>query len=216
MLTARLMDRVGKGIRGAPRDALVADIAPPELRGAAFGLRQSLDTVGAFLGPLLAMALMLLWANDFRAVFWVATIPAFLAVALLFLGVQEPERQRTRTAPSIRSAAGIWRDCRWRTGGWWASVRCSRWRAFPKRSWCCARSRAGCRSPCAAGTDRDERRLFAVAPIRSASSSDRMSHAGLLALGLVVLIAADLVLACEQPLDLGLGRASRCGACTWA
>ena len=93
VLGARLMDRVGKGIRGAPRDALVADIAPPQLRGASFGLRQSLDTVGAFLGPLLAMGLMLLWANDFRAVFWVAVIPAFLAVALLFFGVQEPQRK---------------------------------------------------------------------------------------------------------------------------
>lgn len=92
VVAARLLDRVGKGIRGAPRDALVADIAPPELRGAAFGLRQSLDTVGAFLGPLLAMGLMLLWANDFHAVFWVAVIPAFLCVALLVLGVQEPER----------------------------------------------------------------------------------------------------------------------------
>ncbi|MEK9803527.1 MAG: MFS transporter [Curvibacter sp.] len=92
VIAARLLDRVGKGIRGAPRDALVADIAPPELRGAAFGLRQSLDTVGAFLGPLLAMGLMLLWANDFQAVFWVAVIPAFLCVALLVLGVREPER----------------------------------------------------------------------------------------------------------------------------
>ena len=92
ILTARLLDRVGKGIRGAPRDALVADITPPELRGAAFGLRQSLDTVGAFLGPLLAMGLMLLWANDFRAVFWVATVPAFLCVALLIFGVREPNR----------------------------------------------------------------------------------------------------------------------------
>ncbi len=93
VVAARLIDRVGKGIRGAPRDALVADIAPPEVRGAAFGLRQSLDTVGAFLGPLLAMGLMLLWANDFQAVFWVAVIPAFLAVVLLFFGVQEPEHR---------------------------------------------------------------------------------------------------------------------------
>jgi len=93
VVTARLTDRVGKGIRGAPRDALVADLAPPELRGASFGLRQSLDTIGAFLGPLLAMGLMLLWANDFRTVFWVATVPAFLSVALLFFGVQEPERR---------------------------------------------------------------------------------------------------------------------------
>jgi MFS family permease len=93
VLVARLIDRVGKGIRGAPRDALVADIAPRELRGAAFGLRQSLDTVGAFLGPLLALGLMLLWANDFRAVFWVAIIPGFLSVALLLFGVQEPEKK---------------------------------------------------------------------------------------------------------------------------
>ncbi len=92
IITARLADRVGKGIRGAPRDALVADIAPPELRGAAFGLRQSLDTVGAFLGPTLAIVFMLLWADDFRAVFWVASVPAFLCVALLIWGVHEPER----------------------------------------------------------------------------------------------------------------------------
>ncbi len=93
MLTARLLDRVGKGFRGAPRDALVADIAPAHLRGAAFGLRQSLDTVGAFLGPLFAVGLMLLSANDFQAVFWVAVIPGLMAVALLIFGVKEPERQ---------------------------------------------------------------------------------------------------------------------------
>ena len=104
VIAARLLDRVGKGIRGAPRDALVADIAPPDQRGAAFGLHQSLDTVGAFIGPLLAMGLMLLWANDFSAVFWVATLPAFLCVALLVLGVQEPERPAShrRTNPISR------------------------------------------------------------------------------------------------------------------
>jgi MFS family permease len=91
VLTDRLLDRVGKGIRGAPRDAWVADITPLHLRGAAFGLRQSLDTMGAFLVPLLAVGLMLLWANDFRAVFWVAVIPGLMAVALLLFGVQEPE-----------------------------------------------------------------------------------------------------------------------------
>lgn len=89
VLSARLLDRVGKGIRGAPRDALVADITPPEIRGAAFGLRQSLDTVGAFLGPLLAVGLMLLWQDDFRAVFQVAVIPGLLAVLVLQFGVKE-------------------------------------------------------------------------------------------------------------------------------
>ena len=104
VIAARLIDRVGKGIRGAPRDALVADIVPPSLRGAAFGLRQSLDTAGAFIGPLVAMALMLAWQDDFHAVFWIAVIPAALCVALLVLGVQEPERPpgTPRTQPIRR------------------------------------------------------------------------------------------------------------------
>ncbi len=97
ILAARLLDRVGKGIRGAPRDALIADITPVEIRGAAFGLRQSLDTVGAFLGPLLAVALMLLWSNDFRAVFWVAVIPGLLSVLVLFIGVQEPVQTHSQS-----------------------------------------------------------------------------------------------------------------------
>ena len=92
VFTARFVDRVGKGIRGAPRDALVADIAPPELRGAAYGLRQALDSVGAFVGPLLAVAFMMWLADDIRTVMWVAVVPAFVAVALLALYVREPER----------------------------------------------------------------------------------------------------------------------------
>ena len=91
VFAARLTDRVGKGIRGAPRDALIADITPENARGVAYGLRQSLDTIGAVAGPLMAMGLMLLWANDFRAVFWVAVIPAFLSVMVLFFGVREPK-----------------------------------------------------------------------------------------------------------------------------
>jgi MFS family permease len=92
LIAARFVDRVGKGIRGAPRDALVADLAPVGLRGSAFGLRQSLDTFGAFLGPLAAIGLMWLFSNDFRSVFWVAVIPAFLALALILLAVHEPAR----------------------------------------------------------------------------------------------------------------------------
>ena len=88
---ARFLDRIGKGIRGAPRDALIADLTPPEIRGAAFGLRQSLDTIGAFAGPLLAMALMLAWNDDFRAVFWVAVIPAMLSFLLVAFAVKEPD-----------------------------------------------------------------------------------------------------------------------------
>ncbi|MFK0095963.1 MFS transporter [Pseudomonas sp. NPDC090592] len=97
LTAARFVDRVGKGIRGAPRDALVADVTPPELRGAAFGLRQALDTVGAFLGPLLAMMLMWLTASHFQAVFWVAVIPALVAVYILVAFVREPEVPTTTT-----------------------------------------------------------------------------------------------------------------------
>jgi MFS family permease len=92
VFAARFVDRIGKGIRGAPRDALVADIAPPQLRGAAYGLRQALDSVGAFVGPLLAMVFMLWFANDIAAVMWVAVVPAFIAVLLLMIYVREPER----------------------------------------------------------------------------------------------------------------------------
>jgi MFS family permease len=100
IVAARFVDRVGKGVRDAPRDALVADLAPQEARGASMGLRQALDTVGAFLGPLLAIGLMALTANRFRVVFWVGVVPAFLAVALLVVGVREPLRP-TRGAPGF-------------------------------------------------------------------------------------------------------------------
>jgi MFS family permease len=96
VFAGRFVDRIGKGIRGAPRDALVADITPPALRGAAYGLRQSLDSVGAFLGPLLAFVLMARFANDVAAVLWVAVVPAIAAVALLALAVREPERPQPR------------------------------------------------------------------------------------------------------------------------
>jgi MFS family permease len=92
VFVGRFIDRIGKGIRGAPRDALIADITPAALRGAAYGLRQSLDSVGAFVGPLLAVVMMGTFAGDIRAVLWTAAVPACLAVALLALAVREPER----------------------------------------------------------------------------------------------------------------------------
>ena len=90
VLAARFVDRIGKGIRDAPRDALIADITPPAIRGAGYGIRQALDNVGGFAGPLLAVALMVFYANDFRAVFWWALVPAALAVLLIAVGVREP------------------------------------------------------------------------------------------------------------------------------
>ena len=104
IFAARFIDRVGKGIRGAPRDALIADVTPAAVRGAAFGLRQTLDTVGAFAGPLLAVALMAATHGAFRTVFWIAVIPAAVAVALLILFVREPERTQPARPRSRRCA----------------------------------------------------------------------------------------------------------------
>ena len=117
LVGARFIDRVGKGIRGAPRDALVADISPPQMRGASFGLRQSLDTVGAFLGPLVAVALMWLTAGNIPLVFWAAVAPAFVSVLLLVTLVPEPERP-AGTQP-VKSPLSL-RELR-RMGGafWW-------------------------------------------------------------------------------------------------
>lgn len=91
VLAARFIDRIGKGIRDAPRDALIADVTPSAVRGAGYGIRQALDTVGAFVGPLAAVALMALYADNFRAVFWWALLPAALAVLLIVIGVREPD-----------------------------------------------------------------------------------------------------------------------------
>jgi MFS family permease len=107
ILVARFLDRIGKGIREAPRDALIADITPSAIRGASYGLRQALDTVGAFTGPLLAVGLMTLYADDFRSVFWWALLPAGLAVLLLLFGVREPDDVKAAPARGrwpIRSA----------------------------------------------------------------------------------------------------------------
>ena len=107
VLLARFLDRIGKGIRGAPRDALVADLTPADKRGAAFGLRQSLDTVGATLGPAAAIGLMYLFNDDIRTVLWFAVIPAVLAVAVLVFGVKEPSPKRsTARAPLLASEIG--------------------------------------------------------------------------------------------------------------
>ena len=97
VLGARVADRIGKGLRGAPRDALVAEVTPEAVRGAAFGLRQSLDAAGAFVGPLLASALLLFWTDDYRSIFWVALIPGVLCLLLILIGVEEGNASATET-----------------------------------------------------------------------------------------------------------------------
>ena len=194
VVTARLLDRVGKGIRGAPRDALVADITPSHIRGAAFGLRQSLDTVGAFIGPLIAVGLMLLWSNDFRSIFWVAVVPGLMAVALLVIGVREPEgavRER-RTNPIRRENLN-------RLGNpyWWVVIIGAVFTLarFSEAFLVLRAQQSGIAMAFVPLVMVTMNLVYAASAYPFGKLSDRMSHSTLLAAGLVVLIAADLVLA---------------------
>lgn len=197
VLTARLLDRVGKGVRGAPRDALVADIAPPQVRGAAFGLRQSLDTVGAFLGPLLAVGLMLLWANDFRAVFWAAVVPGLLAVALLLFGVREPEphTEAKRINPIRRENLRRLSGAYWWLVGVGAVVTLAR---FSEAFLVLRAQQGGIAIALVPLVMVAMNVVYAASAYPFGKLADRMSHKTLLAWGLAVLIAADLVLAMDD------------------
>lgn len=194
VVTARLLDRVGKGIRGAPRDALVADITPSHVRGAAFGLRQSLDTVGAFTGPLIAVGLMLLWSNDFRAIFWVAVVPGLLAVALLLFGVREPARPsgERRTNPIQRE-----NPSRLGNSYWWVVIIGAVFTLarFSEAFLVLRAQQSGVAMALVPLVMVAMNVVYAVAAYPFGMLSDRISHSTLLAAGLVVLIAADLVLA---------------------
>jgi len=194
VITARLLDRVGKGIRGAPRDALVADIAPPEVRGAAFGLRQSLDTVGAFTGPLLAVGLMLLWANDFRAVFWVAVIPGVLSVLLLMVGVREPERQADapRSNPINRANMRRLSAAYWWVVGIGAVFTLAR---FSEAFLVLRALQLGVAMAWVPLVMVAMNVVYAASAYPFGWLSDRISHTRLLVAGLLVLVLADAVLA---------------------
>jgi MFS family permease len=181
-------------VRGAPRDALIAEITPAEIRGAAFGLRQSLDTVGAFLGPLLGVGLMLLWANDFRAVFWVAVIPGLMAVALLLFGVHEPERQGAHKPVNPISRENLQRlgKAYWWVVGIGAVFTLAR---FSEAFLVLRAAQGGIPVALVPLVMVAMNVIYAASAFPFGKLSDSMSHTRLLALGLVVLIAADLVLA---------------------
>ncbi|EUC20869.1 MFS transporter [Paraburkholderia hospita] len=194
VLTVRVVDRIGKGIRGAPRDALVADITPVHLRGAAYGLRQSLDTVGAFLGPLLAVVLMLLWADNFRLVFWVAVVPGLVAVALLVLGIREPARQ-----PEAKRVNPVTRDNlkKLSRGYWWvvgvgAVFTLAR---FSEAFLVLRAMQAGVPIALVPLVLVTMNVVYALSAYPFGKLADSMSHTKLLSVGLVVLIASDIVLA---------------------
>jgi MFS family permease len=201
VLAARFMDRIGKGIRGAPRDALVADLAPPEIRGAAFGLRQSLDTVGAFVGPLLAIGLMLLFAGDFRTVFWFAVIPAAIAVLLLVFGVEEPDR--TASVPRTAAAPVVWGSLREFGRDFWLVVVAGGVFTLARFSEAFLILRAqerGLPDTFAPLVFVVMNVVYALAAFPVGKLADRMSPLRLLGAGLVVLIVSDLVLASAQGL----------------
>jgi MFS family permease len=195
VLTARFADRIGKGIRGAPRDALIADLAPPHIRGASYGLRQSLDTVGAFAGPLLAIVLMAALAGDIRMVFWFAVIPAAISVAVLLIGVKEPE-----TGPAASAARQPIRlaDLRRLPSAYWGVVAVGGVLTLARFSEAFLVLRA---ESVGIALTWVPLVLVVMSLVYSLSAypagvlADRMDRRALLALGFVVLILADLVLA---------------------
>jgi MFS family permease len=201
IFTARFIDRIGKGIRGAPRDAMIADVTPAEIRGAAFGLRQALDTIGAFCGPLLAIVLMLMWANDVRAVFWFAVIPAFLATALLIVGVREPEQPVTttkRTFPISRQALGQLSSAYW----WVVAVGAILTLARFSEAFLVLRAHQGGLS--LAWTPLvfvAMNVIYALLAYPLGKLADKINHRTLLLLGILPLIVADMLLAHSAQLE---------------
>ncbi|MCB1498094.1 MAG: MFS transporter [Bauldia sp.] len=194
LFAARFVDRIGKGIRGAPRDALIADIAPPELRGASFGLRQSLDTVGAFIGPLLAIALMALTGDDYTFVFWIAVIPAFLSFGLIATLVREPERSPARRkvrAPLSRAELGRMGPTFWLVVGVAAVFALAR---FSEAFLILRAVSVGLPPAFAPAVMVVMNVVYALAAYPAGILSDRVDRFGVLTVGLTLLVAADLVL----------------------
>ncbi|OYX73576.1 MAG: MFS transporter [Caulobacter sp. 32-67-35] len=195
ILGARFADRIGKGLRGAPRDALVADIAPPGTRGAAFGLRQSLDSIGAFLGPLVAIVLMLVLAGNIRAVFAWAIVPAVIAVVLLVIGVEEPGR----SGEAKRAALPIqWREVADMGRPFWSVVAVGMVFTMARFSEAFLVLRAedvGLALALVPAVMIVMNVVYAAVAAPVGALSDHIDRRMLLACGLVVLILADLALA---------------------
>lgn len=194
VLAARFADRVGKGVRGAPRDALVADVTPPGLRGAAYGVRQSLDTVGAFVGPLAAIGLMALLDGDIRAVLMLAVLPAVISVVLVVAGVEEPRAGAPRAAatPVRWSEAGALGVAFWGAVGVGVVFTLAR---FSEAFLILRGANLGFSTTLAPLVLVAMNLVYAVAAAPLGGLSDRIGRRPLLAAGLVALVAADLVLA---------------------
>lgn len=193
IVAAKALDRVGKGIRSAPRDALIADTAPPEIRGASFGLRKSLDTVGGFIGPLVAIGLMLTTGGDIVTVFWIATIPAFLAVALLIGGIKEPAQPPARAKDRPRLVeAGRLNTATWLVIALAGIFTLAR---FSEAFLLLKSVDVGLAAAWVPITMVVMHAVYGLAAYPVGKLSDRMGRMGPLAISLLLLIAADLVLA---------------------
>jgi len=195
VLAARFIDRIGKGIRGAPRDALIGELAPPHLRGASYGLRQSLDTVGAFTGPLLAMVFMIVLANDVQAVFWIGVIPAFISLAILIAVVREPAA--TRPVDGVRHVIRFQDLHKIGTAYWWlvivgAVLAVAR---FSEAFLVLRAANVGLAMAFVPIVFIVMNVVYAISAYPAGSLSDRMDRRFVLALGFLILIAADVVLA---------------------
>ena len=202
LVAARFIDRIGKGVRGAPRDALVGDIAPPELRGACYGLRQSLDTIGAFIGPMAAIALMALTANSFTTVFWIAVVPAFIAVALLMIGVDEPVATHAPDPTNRLLSLG---DSRRLGLDFWAVVVVGTLLALARFSEAFLVLRTqdvGLSIGFAPAILVVMNVVYALSAYPAGVLADRMSRRWLLAIGILLLMAADFCLAAATGLGL--------------
>jgi MFS family permease len=195
VFTARILDRIGKGIRGAPRDALIADLTPESIRGAAFGLRQSLDTVGAVAGPLAAMALMLAWNDNFRAVFWVAVVPAFLSFGLIAFAVRDAESpagaSRKKPEFSWRLAHGLGRAF-WMVTAVGAAMTLAR---FSEAFLILRAENLGVAIAYTPLVLVGMSAVYALSAYPVGRLADRIGPRGLLAAGIACLVGADIVLA---------------------
>jgi len=194
IIAARFIDRIGKGIRGAPRDALVADLAPKDRIGEAYGLRQSLDTVGAFIGPLIAVGVMLSSFDNFKVVFWIAVIPAFLAVATLFFFVPEREAKsgEARKNPITRAAIAALPRPFWMVLGIGALLSFAR---ISDAFLVLRITDLGVQIAYAPLVLVAMNIIYALFAFPAGKLADRLSHAKLLGLGILMLVLADLVLA---------------------
>ncbi len=209
VFSARFIDRIGKGIRGAPRDALVADITPPNQRGAAYGLRQALDSAGAFMGPLLAVIFMVIFVNDIRSVLWIAVIPAFIAMGVLIFGVHEPDRPQTSnpTGKSFFSFQNTRRLPRryWLILGLNSIFTLAR---FSEAFLILRAQSVGLAIGFVPAIMIVMNAVYALTAYPAGILTDRMRPRTVLAAGLAVLIAADIILAsADKPLHVFIGTA---------